>query len=542
MKTIKDEYGKKIGGSKRDLWKVRGLMLQDLEDMNDAEKSAYIKKDNIWKKPDYQAMKDNGADVSIIYYIKLIRDGVAVKPVRAADYETFIECVRDIMDVTMSLVFCGTLTEAHEKMIQHLKENGYAKSGYFWSIESKMTAIGGSKLFKAIGTSEYKIKKTVRERQFLYSEEEKLLSAYEFIEKNGCYTVEKFDAREGGELTDCKLRNAHGWTRVYHLTVEEYNSIPENSVLILRGHTFISFASSMAEAKQKVLSFENAVADVVDSPIEKKRKKKFLPKQLVFIKRKVNGEEDVRIFNVNGDDYIGTFSFHGIEFGNYMSELDRQTSLDMGYDAFEDLAKALTVSSEDISLNGKLSVAFGARGSGSAMAHYEPLRQVINLTKMRGAGSLAHEYGHALDYILGGVYTGRSSFSETGYLKRYQAFEDVRTAMKMKATGEMTDFYRDALSFDAVHSRDSKGYWHSDVELFARAFACFVKDELAKQGIRNDYLCGHADTGVSVDSQGNKIYAFPRGEERDIINNAMRTLVKSLISDGLLPCTMKQTA
>lgn len=52
-------------------------------------------------------------------------------------------------------------------------------------------------------------------------------------------------------------------------------------------------------------------------------------------------------------------------------------------------------------MGGELSIAFGARGSGNAMAHYEPLRQVINLTKTKGAGSLAHEYGHAIDYIIG---------------------------------------------------------------------------------------------------------------------------------------------
>lgn len=49
----------------------------------------------------------------------------------------------------------------------------------------------------------------------------------------------------------------------------------------------------------------------------------------------------------------------------------------------------------------RLAIAFGARGKGNALAHYEPSRAVINLTKMKGAGSLAHEFGHALDDMLG---------------------------------------------------------------------------------------------------------------------------------------------
>ena len=543
MKTIKDEYGKKIGGSKRDLWKVRGLILQDLEDMNDAEKESFIKKDNVWKKPDYQSMKKDGANVEIIYYIKLIRDGVAVKPVRAVDYEAYIERTRDIMDKAMSLVSFSTLTGAREQMLQHLKENGYAKSGYFWSLEEKMRVVGGSKLFKAIATNESKIRSAVKERHFLYSEEETKLAAYTFIEKKGCYSAERFKDWEGGSLTDCKLKNATGWTRISQLTVEQFDSIPENSVLILRGRTYISFAGTLSEAKERVLEFENAVASITESSVEqKKRKKKFVPEQLADVKRKVNGVETIRPLHVNGDDYIDNFSFHGIEFGNYMTELDRQASLDMGYDAFEDLAKALSVSCTDISLNGELSVAFGARGSGNEAAHYEPMRRVINLTKMRGAGNLAHEYGHALDFILGAEHTGRTSFSEAGRLQRYPAFENVKDVMKKKKNGNPTDFYMDALAFDSVHSKDAKGYWHSDVELFARAFACFVKDELAEQGIRNDYLCGHADTGVSINANGDTIYAFPRGEERENINKAMRVLVDTLILDGLLPCTLRHTA
>lgn len=49
----------------------------------------------------------------------------------------------------------------------------------------------------------------------------------------------------------------------------------------------------------------------------------------------------------------------------------------------------------------KLAIAFGARGKGKALAHYEPARVVINLTKLKGAGSLAHEWGHAFDDFLG---------------------------------------------------------------------------------------------------------------------------------------------
>lgn len=44
MEKINDEFGKKIGGSKRDLWKNRNLCIEDLLDMNEREVETYVKK------------------------------------------------------------------------------------------------------------------------------------------------------------------------------------------------------------------------------------------------------------------------------------------------------------------------------------------------------------------------------------------------------------------------------------------------------------------------------------------------------------------
>ncbi len=86
--------------------------------------------------------------------------------------------------------------------------------------------------------------------------------------------------------------------------------------------------------------------------------------------------------------------------------------------ALQDMGDMLGVPYEEISFNGRLSVAFGARGSGGhfgpgAAAHYENKYRVINLTKMKGGGSLAHEYFHFLDDVIGEVETGERSGRET---------------------------------------------------------------------------------------------------------------------------------
>jgi len=107
--------------------------------------------------------------------------------------------------------------------------------------------------------------------------------------------------------------------------------------------------------------------------------------------------------DVKGEDFMRTFGFRGVEFGNWNNQDERQALMNDAWDGLMDLADVLGVPPRAIGLNGDLALAFGARGHGlnSARAHYERGRAVINLTKERGAGSLAHEWFHALDHYFG---------------------------------------------------------------------------------------------------------------------------------------------
>ena len=96
-----------------------------------------------------------------------------------------------------------------------------------------------------------------------------------------------------------------------------------------------------------------------------------------------------------------TFGLRAIEYGNWVKEADRQAMLDLAFDSLSDMAAALAVPPEAMGFHGQLALALGARGRGGhAAAHYEPARRVINLTKTMGAGTLAHEWSHALDHWL----------------------------------------------------------------------------------------------------------------------------------------------
>jgi hypothetical protein len=103
------------------------------------------------------------------------------------------------------------------------------------------------------------------------------------------------------------------------------------------------------------------------------------------------------------------FGLRDVQSGNWVlrDPLSAKHHTESTAQAFADLADLLGTSDDAVSMHGRLAIAFGARGRGSigwqdnaARAHYEPIHRVINLTKMGGGGSLAHEWFHALDNLL----------------------------------------------------------------------------------------------------------------------------------------------
>jgi len=113
-----------------------------------------------------------------------------------------------------------------------------------------------------------------------------------------------------------------------------------------------------------------------------------------------------------------TLGLREIDFGQegYMTQKDRQYHLQRMNEAMHDFADVMGVDPKVLSFNGRLGIALGARGRGKAAAHYEPGRHVINLTKFSGGGSLAHEWGHAMDNIFAEMFFGTKAGSGVSYL------------------------------------------------------------------------------------------------------------------------------
>ena len=601
------DFGEKIGGAKKDLWKERGLGVEDLSDMNEAEAAKYITKDNIWKKPDYSQMMEDGLPPRVAFFIKEVRNALPVKAAYSCQdgsteqirerREDYIRMVQYFRDHLMSLKSEREITGFWDKV---LDEGVYLKrAGGVWAARTKAGFAITGRLMRAMYVRDFwQIDRKMEKEQFQKAKEEKIPAGYSI------------------------RRDEAGW------------QVMKRSRLLAEG----------LQTEQEALAW----AKDHDKTARSARKKKFIPPQLEQV---VRDGPDYGISEgtpADGERYLADFGFRGGEFGNWMSDKDRQASLNMGYDALSDLAGALQIPVSDISLGNRLSIAFGSRGQGGAVAHYEPQREVINLTKMRGAGSLAHEWGHAFDDLAGrrlgvdGMMTAHSGDKrlpksmekvleamqlrpateeehaertqrrlavdrqrfhyladsllptkaldekqkeEWGQLKEKAVSVAVRLAdlpeAEQQTAGEQidglveglgqyikkttgrtinreaqirlcimlanikndclfakqedfveSDFYLNAVKADAQFTKESKGYWKSPAEMFARAFACYVKDKLTW---RSDYLCGHADACAFTELGTGKVCAlYPQGEERQRINRAIDGLIAECKQMGIL--------
>lgn len=68
-----NDFGEKIGGARKDLWKERGLMVEDLDGMTQGEKEKYVKKDCIWPKEDMKALVADGMPRFVVYFRNEVR-------------------------------------------------------------------------------------------------------------------------------------------------------------------------------------------------------------------------------------------------------------------------------------------------------------------------------------------------------------------------------------------------------------------------------------------------------------------------------------
>lgn len=454
MSNIQD-FGQKIGGARKDEWRLRGLTQNDLQGMTDLERETYVKKDNVWPRPNWEEVIANGTPQAVAYWQNKVRQAIPPKPVGSSEehQQNYIKAVSSLRDDIMAVRTMAEVRDFYDDvLIPKYTYDGVSYSYHYIEFLPEMNGIYTNKFSKALrGT--YWLEEKAKKELFGIPKDKKAYTQAKQGMSVHCYDGEQVTIEprvEGEDDKGIKVVVATPGCReyFYQYSYESYSKAEEwekGTYFVVgpnRHPIAINFATK-EEAEAFVENYATKRQEEADkAPVSewtksgKNRKKNFVPPQLKHVQ--YTGPKYRGIRNATGDMYLEDLKFRGGEFGNWLNHEDRQTSLNMGYDALCHLADLLNIRREDVSLNGALAIAFGARGKGGAnagAAHYEPLRQVINLTKMSGAGCLAHEWGHALDHAIGIMCGGTGFASEQG--KRAQSlpsFVDLCASFRRKET------------------------------------------------------------------------------------------------------------
>lgn len=195
---------------------------------------------------------------------------------------------------------------------------------------------------------------------------------------------------------------------------------------------------------------------------------------------------------VDLQDILQTFKLKGFEFGNWLSNEDRYRYVLATQKSLLDMA--LIFGTKNIGMDYSLGIAFGARGLQRASAHYESIENMINLTKRSGyTGSLAHEYGHAIDFVFGRHIDQNKKFGAlSGGRSVAKKLEENTGGQLRFIVNEIVDIIKDSESYKRLKTKNE--YWHRRTEIFARAFEQYISYCLISRTIVNKFIASDIES------------------------------------------------
>lgn len=251
--------------------------------------------------------------------------------------------------------------------------------------------------------------------------------------------------------------------------------------------------------------------------------------------RKVSGRTDPGTMSPTVVETLKTFQFKGFEFGNWLSQSER-------YDVFRAFQFCLAdmyawLGTYNLGIKNSIGVAFGARGSGHALAHFESRTNMVNMTKTKGAGSLLHEYAHAIDYTIGFYLDQCARYA---YLSGGHSLvqTDANVGGQFRAMlNKILIYARDTESYKKMAKSVNKiEYWGNSTEMFARLTEAYYA---YYYNSKNNYYL--ANTASYYESLNKKYGIYLSRSEMDVIKPELDKFWKEV---GLLlndKCKVKAT-
>ena len=388
---------------------------KDIESLNDALKVKEAIKSNIWPKVDYQKLIDEGMQPIIAHIYKQVYDSVAVKPVvgrNALNDEGLQRYISGVNRIERGLnawindsealkqwtasnvrvagamlgqrVAIGEVASAPRSLLDSVCPGG-------WRLHNAELAVsGGNKLLGALQPGFDECKRAVKAIKDGWPR------------KREAWEVQGYRIVENPEVLTEKFPQNQSWfLMVDNKYIKSFDSQLEAEGAKAGVKPFALFGK-----RGMVGSFDAEEAAVeAAKTLTLREKSKVIGEKGIAVAaaertgaiRRMGGED------ISSERLVSEFGLKGVNFGNWMktpsARAEAQLHLNHAFDSLHDLAEIMGVPPKAMSLNGMLGLAIGAQGGGGgAAAHFVPGVNEINLTRANGAGSLAHEWAHALDH------------------------------------------------------------------------------------------------------------------------------------------------
>ncbi|HEM6599491.1 TPA: hypothetical protein U2G34_004589, partial [Yersinia enterocolitica] len=554
-----DDFGEELKGAAKHKW---GQLAESLKADHDIEEIKKQPLSKLFPHPDYTKMHENGIEPEKLALLAALRSFIPTKPGSPYKLNQWAEQVKGVRDLASSII------NSHAS-VDDIKTIFRSKS----SLRSAADTIDLISQFKPAQMAEAS-KYTIHSGHYTYFDGKSYpggKTLYQLVAPRGVIAnisagsmaellpkaKEFIETKINSDKGDDALKQAQLTPRQAKLEI--YTRRADKSV-------FIGYKGAMGVLPLKA-GFKTpteARAYLAENRAEIEAKLDKLRKTSREEQRKLTNEPRIGIERRNGnvtpEQFSDAFGFRGVQFGNYVEGARRQTELNDAYDSLVDMAELLNVPPQALSLNGELGLAFGARGKAGAKAHYEPGQVVINLTKGNGAGSLAHEWFHALDNYFGtydvhGESSGKrsSEFITDRIRPRYEFSSGKRQEITHPVRQEVYDAFKSAVMkvtnsgmrerAAILDSGRSKAYWTTKLEMSARAFERYLLDKAESKGITNDYLVNLR----KADEHANpKTYAYPteaelNGGVRQAFDHLFQTLKTKPTDKGIAFYSRKGT-
>ena len=425
-KQIEDVGDSLLGNLKRD---HKVYSWAELENMNDLLRKKYVTKNYIYPRPSIEALREQGLSGRAAAVVLFVYSSINAKP--AKGYAETLQNQKRYFDIVQRTM---------EKTVEYAK--AHISEINAWTVDMAQN----NDILHAVFPSDETVIGRIFRGNKEYNSEALIAGGNKFINSMmiSRYDLPKIDELAKAVESDKKADNETDATTaaqqpVWHKYFQVHKSYDgtyfvadaKSAAIYSRNLSFTTYEEAYNFAEQlyqRVLPYLNQGGDVVDFSDMRKG----LP-------RRENGQ------NVNAQALVDTFGFRGINFGNWTKQQERQEFLNLTYDSLLDMSEILGIPPRAIGLEGKLGLAFGAQGRSSAAGHFIPEFNEINLTRKNGAGSLAHEWWHALDYYFGDQALNKD-FSGTPVLElsvqgnlRTETYEAIRQLYDTIATADIDD-------------------------------------------------------------------------------------------------------